>query len=918
MNSSSYIVPFNGKVTNDTGESPYHLVVKSKASDSHKIKVCTALSSLRPLLDPTVKDNKGRQAKEYAYNKELHDLLENVEKTFMCNKLSRSTKQAQDSRSQSDITDSLDKQMKRVLSLNYSIKSVELPIPIVHEDAPCNRSRDHIQYLQTLTFESYPWAIEATPQVFKMLKQISHIIPESYVSIAKGLANMAKGSLHESKLITSGEIQLYKTTIDGYQILWEKAIQYIFFEEQKQYYTQVIRLWDLITSDEVEHFDCTTRRIIDSYSRVKCTPLSVLQSDHKDGYPLVYCTSDKKDFSSSTKFYSAASTVECDYSAVHFYAVTEKFIEAIYTKGNSRFDFPLKLWPDENKIIKKDQESSILLLGRSGTGKTTCCLYQLWSQFQDFWNPEKRCDYDITVDEVYEKTPESEKESSCGITVDDETPLSVLTSEKYCLPEDKGNLRQIFVTKNRLLCDAVKKKFYDLCAPYDYLSQHLNYVEHSTPLKLSDAHPHQYPLFLSSMDFMLLLDRTLPDKKKRFFKTKDGKPFRIVNTDYDLLTNTHINTWVQITCKFFVQHIWPKMLRKYPTKHLDPILVWMEITSFIKGSSEALEKRRPLQQCEYELLGKKMAPNYADVRADIYALFKVYQQICQNWSPQLWNMHDQGHHTHKHQTISLFDECDLVHNLYERLLDQKCLSFAPHRIYVDEVQDFTQAELLLLFVCCLNPNDLFFTGDTAQCVMQGISFRFQDLRSIFTSFKEKLPSIQVPGKDNVLVTNYRSHAGVLNLAASVIDLMDHFFKQSFDSYLPRDKGILEGPCPLLINDHGHIDDVFGHDQLPISEIAFGAQQAVIVRSEAARGTLPKYLQNAIILTVFEAKGLEFNDVLLYNFFSDSMVSGHVNLFNLMVYRYSQLYSLLTCYCLITSIKVSTNHARDVILKVIFI
>ena len=424
------------------------------------------------------------------------------------------------------------------------------------------------------------------------------------------------------------------------------------------------------------------------------------------------------------------------------------------------------------------------------------------------------------------------------------------------------------MTKNNLLCDAVKKKIYDLCAPYDYLSKH---VEGPLPLTLAEAHTHQYPLFLSSIGFMLLLDRALPGES--YFGTKDPEKFRIVNTDYGLLTcnaNTRVKTWVQITGKFFVKHIWPKMHRKYPTIHLDPVLVWIEIISFIKGSAEALQKSRPLQLCEYELIGKKLAPNYTDVRGDVYALFRAYKQIRQNWSIQRWDVYDQVHRTHQHQTISLFDECDLISNVYKRLLEEKCLSFAPLRFYIDEVQDFTQAELWLIFVCCLNPNGLFFTGDTAQCVMEGISFRFQDLRSIFTYFKDKLPHLKVPGENAVLVTNYRSHAGVLNLAASVIDLLDHFFKQSFDSYLPRDEGILEGPCPLLIDGHGHIDDVFSQYQ-PSSEIAFGAHQAVIVRSKEAIKTLPKSLRYAIVLTVYEAKGLEFDDVLLYNFFSDSLV-----------------------------------------------
>lgn len=46
-------------------------------------------------------------------------------------------------------------------------------------------------------------------------------------------------------------------------------------------------------------------------------------------------------------------------------------------------------------------------------------------------------------------------------------------------------------------------------------------------------------------------------------------------------------------------------------------------------------------------------------------------------------------------------------------------------------------------------------------------------------------------------------------------------------------------------------------------------QAVIVRTDAARDALPDVLRAGIVLTVVEAKGLEFDDVLLWNFFADS-------------------------------------------------
>ena len=50
---------------------------------------------------------------------------------------------------------------------------------------------------------------------------------------------------------------------------------------------------------------------------------------------------------------------------------------------------------------------------------------------------------------------------------------------------------------------------------------------------------------------------------------------------------------------------------------------------------------------------------------------------------------------------------------------------------------------------------------------------------------------------------------------------------------------------------------------------------IIVRDDAAKATLKKNsrLKSAIILTILQSKGLEFDDVILYNFFSDSNWDG---------------------------------------------
>ena len=45
-----------------------------------------------------------------------------------------------------------------------------------------------------------------------------------------------------------------------------------------------------------------------------------------------------------------------------------------------------------------------------------------------------------------------------------------------------------------------------------------------------------------------------------------------------------------------------------------------------------------------------------------------------------------------------------------RMSEYKGEEWVIHQVYVDETQDFTQAELSLLISCCQNPNDMFLTG----------------------------------------------------------------------------------------------------------------------------------------------------------------------------------------------------------------
>ncbi len=73
-----------------------------------------------------------------------------------------------------------------------------------------------------------------------------------------------------------------------------------------------------------------------------------------------------------------------------------------------------------------------------------------------------------------------------------------------------------------------------------------------------------------------------------------------------------------------------------------------------------------------------------------------------------------------------------------------------------------------------------------------------------------------------------SSTGILNLASSVVDLMFHFFPNSFDR-LDRDQGLFDGPSPVLLESCSFSDLalLLRGNKRKTSEIEFGAHQVYI-------------------------------------------------------------------------------------------
>lgn len=51
-------------------------------------------------------------------------------------------------------------------------------------------------------------------------------------------------------------------------------------------------------------------------------------------------------------------------------------------------------------------------------------------------------------------------------------------------------------------------------------------------------------------------------------------------------------------------------------------------------------------------------------------------------------------------------------------------------MFIDEVQDLTYSTIFLISKMVLN--NIFYCGDSAQAITKGVTFRFEDLKSLFT------------------------------------------------------------------------------------------------------------------------------------------------------------------------------------------
>ncbi|KAF8598551.1 hypothetical protein BDV93DRAFT_561257 [Ceratobasidium sp. AG-I] len=358
------------------------------------------------------------------------------------------------------------------------------------------------------------------------------------------------------------------------------------------------------------------------------------------------------------------------------------------------------------------------------------------------------------------------------------------------------------------------------------------------PNRFSELQDSNFPLFVSFDKLCSLLEADLFDNRA------------------DVLLSPRYQNQGLITFSDFKQKYWPRF-GTLLTHGLDAGLVFSEILGVIKCSENNLSKEAYLSSTGY-----KKSPLLSDVRGRVYDIFEAYMR-----NSKRWNEIDSADRTRK-------------------ILQKYCQSpkWQVDYIFVDEVQDHLMVDIHLLQSLCSNPDGGYWCGDTAQTISVGSSFRIKELRAFIHQdlypkqkvLKRKSRKAPPPFSEFELTVNFRSHGGIVRYAASIVELIQTLFPNAIDHMEPETAKVPGKPPVLFI---GSTDDKseFVHHLLgekPLNQATpLGAQQAIVVRSKATAQLLNKQMNNnCTVLTILEAKGVEFDDVIIYNFFSESEAS----------------------------------------------
>lgn len=255
----------------------------------------------------------------------------------------------------------------------------------------------------------------------------------------------------------------------------------------------------------------------------------------------------------------------------------------------------------------------------------------------------------------------------------------------------------------------------------------------------------------------------------------------------------------------------------------DPNKLYEEFKGVITGNGES----NYLTKEQYLNLGIKQSIYNPEERHEVYNLFNKYLEFLSTYK-----LYDSN--------LLAFEYLSLCRPKYDLVV-------------VDEVQDLSRVQLLLILKSCLYAEQFILCGDANQIVHPNF-FSWSNVKSFF--HKQDYCTTNLT---RILHKSYRNAIAIIDLANKILKCKQERF------------GSIDQESNYLIEHHstepGEIYCIL-HSSNILAELNNKTRKstkfAVIVLREQQKEEAKLYFNTPLVFSIYEAKGLEYENVILYN------------------------------------------------------
>ena len=268
---------------------------------------------------------------------------------------------------------------------------------------------------------------------------------------------------------------------------------------------------------------------------------------------------------------------------------------------------------------------------------------------------------------------------------------------------------------------------------------------------------------------------------------------------------------------------------------LDVDQVYEEFRGTLTGNDTS---KAYLAREEYLTLGIKQSLFNLEIRGQVYDLFVKYLDYLkknQNYDPN----------------IAAYEILPLTEAKYDYLI-------------IDEVQDLTNIQIKFLLTTLKTPFNFVLCGDSNQIIHPNF-FSWAKIKTLFYQKQvsnQNHSNIQPSNIMAILANNYRNSRAIVDMANKVLKIKQKQFG-SIDresNYLVESVVDKQGKIFVLNKKSNEVQDLNRSSRR-------STKYAIIVLKEELKEEARQIFNNPLIFSIHEVKGLEYENIILYNIIS---------------------------------------------------